>query len=71
MSVLVSLNFQKSELWTFPTKAEDIGAITECGQPAGIYSAPTPNATSLMKLWDQSISKSKKSYNIYNFRRGG
>ena len=35
--------------------AEDVGAMTPCGLPAAMDSAPTPNATSLMQLWNQLI----------------
>ncbi len=31
---------------------EDVADTPLYGQPAAIDSAPTPNATSMMKLWD-------------------
>ncbi len=34
---------------------EDVGAMTLCGLPAAIDSAPTPNATSPIQLGDQLI----------------
>ncbi len=35
--------------------AEGVGATTLCGLLAAMDAAPTPNATSPMKLWNQSI----------------
>ncbi len=39
--------------------AEDLGAATLCGKPTAMNSAPTPNATSPMPLWNQSISNTR------------
>ncbi len=39
--------------------AEDVGATLLCGQPAAMDSACTPNATSLMKRWNQSIPNTR------------
>ncbi len=35
--------------------AEDVGATTPCDLPAVMDSAPTPDATSLMQIWNPSI----------------
>ncbi len=35
--------------------AKDVGAMTRCVQMAATDSAATPNATALMKLWNQSF----------------
>ncbi len=35
---------------------EDVGAMTPCGKPDAMDSAHTPNTTSPMQLWNQSIS---------------
>ncbi len=36
---------------------EDVGAMIPCGWLAVVDSAPTPNATLPMQLWNQSIPK--------------
>ncbi len=35
--------------------AEDVGTTTPCGRPADMDLSPPLNATSSMKLWNQSI----------------
>ncbi len=40
-------------------EAEDVGALTPYGLLAAIDSAPTPEATFLMQLWNQSIPNPK------------
>ncbi len=50
--------------------AEDVGAMTKCGGLAAIDSAPTsnatsPNATSLMQLWNQLTPKNFVHFLIF------